>query len=130
MTTNENSVASPKYAPGQHPNSRKNLKPPWKPGENIPNKNGNSLSLDLRRALDEEAEFISPTARPKDLLWRHQMKRAILVGCARGEVPMINTFLDRTEGKVPGDQPPAANINVVFVIGKGYKDNLPQLKEG
>jgi len=43
--------------------------------------------------------------------------------------PLVKELLDRTEGKVPGDQPLAPNVNVVFIIGKGYKD-IPQLEEG
>ncbi len=53
---------------------------------------------------------------------RQQIAQTMIDESIAGNVPMVRELLDRTEGKVPGDQPPAININVVFVIGRGYKD--------
>jgi len=88
----------------------------------LPNPAGYSLTADIKHQLNQEAEFISPTARPKDKLWREQISRAILVGAAKGEVPMVKEVWDRVDGKVPGDTPPVTNVNVVFMIGRGYQD--------
>lgn len=99
----------PKYKRGQHPNSKANLMV----GSNGENRNptGYSLSARLKKLLRENADFISPTARPQDKLWGDQIVRTILAESATGNVPMIKELLDRTEGKVPGDVPP------------GYQDN-------
>ena len=100
MTTNAVVSGKPlKYTRGMNPNSRKNLRP-GNHGQNH-NPNGYSLTADIKHELHEEAEFIAPTSRPKDKLWREQIKRAILTKAALGDVPMVKELLDRTEGKVP-----------------------------
>lgn len=113
MTT-EISECTPKYKRGQHPNSRKNLRVGGITGNG--NLAGSSLTAELRRALNEEAEFVSPTARPKDKLWREQIKRAILAKAACGDVPMVNTLLDRTEGKVPERHHIEASVKSISFI--------------
>ncbi|KKL84393.1 hypothetical protein LCGC14_1965140, partial [marine sediment metagenome] len=57
-------------------------------------------------------------------LTRQKIAQAMIDESSNGNVPMIKELLDRTEGKVQGDQPPATNVNVVFVIGKGYPDAI------
>ncbi len=110
---------------GLHPNSVANLRPGNPPVDT--NHNGYSITSTLKDLIHKEAEFIAPHARPKDKLWREQIAREILVKAAQGDVPMVKELLDRTEGKVP-DKQLIANVDVVFIIGKGYKE-IPQLKE-
>ena len=105
---------------GKHPNSRKNLIP-YLPGHQ--GNKGNPYPI---------------TSELKDILRRNKGKRAkdvaetmILTAClpnSRSYSTALTQLLDRAEGKVPGDQPLVTNVNVVFVIGKGYRD-APQLTE-
>ena len=121
MTTDKGVSTEPlKYKRGQHPNSRKNLRPGYPPTDT--NHNGYSLTSEIKHQLQRESEFISPHARPKDKLWREQIAREILVKSAQGDVGMVKELLDRTEGKVAEKHAIVADINVVFVIGKGYQD--------
>ena len=116
MTTNQTSLDPVKYKPGQHPNSRKNLKVGGIETHGYGNLQGYSLTSDLKRSLHEEAEFISPTARPqKDKLWREQIKRAILTKSAQGDVGMIKELLDRIEGKVPEQHAILGDIRIEVV---------------
>ena len=94
----ETSLKPVKYGWGRNPNSLKNLKP-FPKGVNG-NHNGYSLTSELKHSLNEESEFISPTARPKDKLWRQQIVRTILAESAKGNVPMVKELLDRVDGKV------------------------------
>jgi len=91
---------------GSSPNSKANLAigraklaEKRKNGE-LTNPEGYSLTADIKHKLNEEAEFISPTARPKDKLWREQISRAILAGAARGEAKMVKQLWDRVDGTV------------------------------
>ena len=52
----------------------------------------------------------------------------IFEGAIKREPTPFKEVWERLEGKVPGDQPPASNIKVVFVIGRGYS-NQPLLEE-
>ena len=92
-----------KFKRGQHPNSRKNLKPfevgHPPSGAALPG-NGSSITQTLKIALHQESEFIAPHSRPKDKLWREQIAREILAKAAQGDVGMVKELLDRIEGKV------------------------------
>ena len=129
MTNSTVPLKRTKYARGMNPNSRKNLVPFPKGTNGDHSHNGYTITSTLKDLIHKESEFIAPHARPTDKLWREQIAREILVKAVQGDVPMVKELLDRTEGKVPGDSPPPVNVNVVFVIGKGYRD-VPQLVEG
>ena len=111
----ETSQKQEKYEHGKHPNSRKNLIP-YKPGENgVRPGQGYSVTSEVKQLLRKEHT-------------RKEIAQTMIDESKDGNVPMLKELLDRTEGKVPGDQPLAQNVNVVFIIGKGYKD-IPQLEE-
>ena len=111
MVVSEVSHKQVKYKRGQNPNSRKNLVP-FKQGENgVRPGQGYSVTSEVKQLLRKE-------------LTRQKIAQAMIDESSNGNVPMIKELLDRTEGKVPGDQPPATNVNVVFVIGKGYPDAI------
>ena len=123
------------YPQGKHPNSLKNLIPfvkGWRGNPDPPEK-GFQITRRLRRMLEEHSDFIPPNANPNDKVYAEQIARQILIKSAQGDAPMTNILLDRTEGKIPGDVPQVQNINVVFVVGKGYQTPgqiaNPRLKE-
>lgn len=125
------------YPNGHNPHSLANLKKgraklaeKRKNGE-LTNPNGYSITSEIKQMLREDAEFISPHARPKDKLFRQQIAREMLVKAAQGDVPMVKEVLDRTEGKVPepAKDIPVTNINVVFVVGRGYVETPQKLVE-
>ena len=117
MTTNEvpsTDVPSVKIAKDgrkMNPNSLSNLKPPWQSGVSGNKGSGNGYSV---------------TAEVKDILKQKPRRVAIaermVSESEAGNVPMIRELLDRTEGKVPDKTLPSQNINILFVIGKGYSE--------
>ncbi len=107
---------------GLHPNSLGNLKPiPFLPGNN--GGPGRPISDRAREKLAEDCPFDSQGRKWKEVLPEAMLRQAL------SRTEGMRELLDRVEGKVPGDQPPVTNINVVFVIGKGYRDTS-QLIEG
>ena len=96
-----------------HPNSLANLKPPYKKGENG---HGRVYPLKERlyHALDKPLTVPKKNAPVGEMLVYATLKGALdLI-----PTPFRETW-DRVEGKVE-DKKPTANVNVVFVIGKGY----------
>ena len=103
-----------KYPAGRHPKSLANLRP-YKPGEN-----GHQVSYPLkerlRHALDHPLKEPKPDAPAGDHLVYATLKAALEV------VPVaFREAWDRVEGKLT-DQAPVRDINVVFIIGKGYQE--------
>ena len=103
---------SPKQAKTKHrmhPNSLKNLTP-FKPGENGDKPGqGYSLRAELKHALK---------------LRRKELVDSTIEGAIKREPTPFKEVWDRVDGKVPGDTPPVANVNVVFVIGRGYREPI------
>ena len=99
---------------GLHPNSQKNLKPFEIGHPLIGNTDGFSLRAELKHALVKEK--------------RMAIVNSTIEGAILREPTPFKELWDRVDGKLQGDQPPVQNINVVFVIGRGYRD-LPQLVE-
>ena len=100
----------PRYAPGMHPNSRANLKPPYKPGENG---HGRVYPLKerLAHALDHPLTEPKADAPAGDHLVYATLKAAIEI------IPVaFRETWDRVEGKVPGDQPPVNQDNRVLNV--------------
>ncbi len=116
--------ASMKYPPGKHPNSRKNLKP-YPPGVNGNPKPGNSLKAVLLNALLEPLKKPAEDAPARDHVVYATLKGAI--SCEPTSAHLKEVW-DRVEGKLQ-DKEAIRDINVVFVIGKGYKE-IPQLIDG
>ncbi len=108
-----NTAASPRYAPGHHPNSRKNLKPPYKPGENGNPKPGNSLTARLKNALVDHPQLAE------------EFIQSTIHGAIKREPTPFKEVWERLEGKVPEKHAIIGEIDVVFIIGKGYRE-LPQ----
>ena len=86
---------------GMHPNSRKNLKPGFHKGKSG-NAGGrpNPLTSLIREMIDQDADYIAYGALPTDKTWKQLIARAILRKASDGDVSMVNTLLDRLEGKV------------------------------
>ena len=101
---------------GRNPASRKNLKVGGREGQN-PNANGYSLTSRLKQCLNKPLEDPGKNATAGELLVHATLKAAI----ATKAVPFIEVW-NRAEGKVPGDVPVIQNLNVVFVVGKGYQE--------
>ena len=126
MTTQQDALLiHKKYPPGRHPNSIKagtaNLIP-YKPGQNGHGR-VYSLANRLKHALDKPLAIPEKNATAGEQIVYKTLAGAIdLVPVAFREV------WDRTEGKVPGDTPPIQNINVIFVIGKGYQSQVPTIE--
>ncbi len=115
MTIKEKSFKLVKYKRGEHPNSLANLEK-FLPGQNgNHNLEGYSITSEIKQQLKEDSEFIAPHARPRDKGWRQQIAREILAKAASGDVAMVKELLDRTEGKVPGDNV-AINFNEIRVL--------------
>ncbi len=111
MTTKDIvSIEQVKYKRGKHPNSLKNLRPRWKLGQSG-NPHGQSLSAELKRALDKPLKEPPEDAPARDLLIYSTLEGAIL----REPTPFKEVW-DRLEGKVPGDQPLANQDNRVVNI--------------
>jgi hypothetical protein len=115
-------VEQVKYKRGKHPNSLKNLRPSWKPGQ-TGNPRGYSLTSRLRDALEKPLEKPPEDAAVADQLVHNTLKGALdLVPTPFKEV------WDRTEGKVPDK----VNVDVT----EGLKEliaemrGLPELPEG
>ena len=109
------SLGQVKYSQGKNPNSLKNLKP-FKPGENGERPGqGYSLTSALRHALGDKGE-------------RDKLIKSTIEGAIKRESTSQNIVWDRVDGKLR-DKEEIRDINIVFVIGKGYQDT-PFLKEG
>ncbi len=91
----------------------------YKPGQNGNPKPGNSLKAVLMNALLEPLQEPAAGAPARDHIVYATIKGAI--ACEPTSAHLKEVW-DRVDGKVPGDQPLVANVNVVFVIGKGYQD--------
>jgi len=125
----ESQLNSNRNRRGMHPNSRKNLKPGFHKGKSG-NAGGrpNPLTSLIREMIDQDADYIAYGALPTDKTWKQLIARAILRKASDGDVSMVNTLLDRLEGKVV--QPVQAEVkgNVTFIIGKGYANNKPGIQ--
>jgi hypothetical protein len=80
----------PPRSDGSHPNSRKNLKPPWKKGESGgggPSPKPRTLTMHLRKLLesDDEKEAV-------------ELARAILDHAKAGNAPYAKIVMDRIDG--------------------------------
>ena len=105
------SVSQPKtFKRGTNPASLANLKPPWKPGERPPSPgNPYPISRHLKDLLSDQrrgrevAETIMQTA---------------CLPSSRGYSTALTALLERTEGKVAGDETKAPAVNVLTVVVK------------
>ena len=70
--------------------------------------------------MHEDAGGGKPTARA--IAEKMVERSKILTG--KSDSAILAQLLDRTEGKVPGDAPVIQNLNVVFIVGKGYASQL------
>ena len=97
----ESQLNSNRNRRGMHPNSRKNLKPGFHKGKSG-NAGGrpNPLTSLIREMIDQDADYIAYGALPTDKTWKQLIARAILRKASDGDVSMVNTLLDRLEGKV------------------------------
>lgn len=97
-----------------HPNSLANLKP-YKPGTN-----GHGRVYPLKERL---AHALDHPLRVPDLdaPAGEQIVYSTLQGAMLREPAPFHEVWDRVEGKI-SDQLPPQNINIVFVIGKGYQE--------
>ena len=94
-----------------HPNSLKNLEATkYKPGQNGNPKPGQSLKARLLNVLADNPKMV------EDIVL------STIEGAIKRESVPFKELWDRVDGKVPGDTPPPTNINVVFVIGRGYRE--------
>ena len=100
-----------KYKPGQHPNSRANLRPiPWKPGQSG-NPKGESLTSCLQRFIDKPLSPPLPDAPAKE-----QIVYATLEGAILREPTPFREVWDRLEGKVAEPEGPRYTDNRVINI--------------
>ena len=100
--TQTNSVSTPKYGWGQHPNSRKNLKIGGIEGNG--NLAGSNLVSLLKYSLNK------PLVTPKqDALARELLVHSTIEGAILREPTPFREVWDRVEGKVT--QPISGNIN-------------------
>ena len=116
MITNAISASRPeKYPLGKHPNSLANLKP-YKPGTN-----GHGRVYPLKERLAHALD--KPLTAPKE---NAPAGDHVVYATLKGAIDLVPVAVretwDRVEGKVPDKTLPAPNINILFVIGKGYSD--------
>ena len=99
-----------------HPNSLKALIPTQYPPGVSGNNGGNGYSLtsELKHALNKKR--------------RLAIVNSTIEGAILREPTPFKEVWDRVEGKLQ-DKEQIRDVNVVFVIGRGYRD-LPQLTEG
>ena len=104
---------------GMSPNSRKNLEK-GREGNNHANKDY-SITRIVKEWIDEPAEerFLETYDKGKELTWRQAIALRMLRDGVTGK---YNELLDRVEGKVTQPIGGDMNMNVNFVIGKGYQD--------
>ena len=103
---------------GMHPNARAAIQPPpnpIKPGETR-NLTGYSITLRARQKLKEVCPFDA-----KGRTWAEVLPEDILRQ-AHLKTDGMRELLDRLEGKVPDKHLVLGEVNVRFVIGKGYKE--------
>lgn len=122
-TSNDVSVTKPKYRRGESPASRANLKPPWKPGESPKQGGGYSVSQALNDILAGKTD-----GKPNPLLIAEKMFERSCILTGKSDSAILSQLLDRTEGKVKEEQS-VQNINVVFLVGKGYQE-IKELTQG
>ena len=97
MTTSAVSASKPKIdGRGKHPNSLKNLKPPWPPGFKPPGAGGETVSHSLKDIL---REMDSGRSNARAIAEKMVERAKILTG--KPDAAILNQVLDRTEGKVP-----------------------------
>ena len=112
----EISLKPAKYSWGMHPNSRKNLKM-FPKGYNG-NHQGSSLLSQLKTSLDKPLKKPSDDASVRD-----HLVYSTLAGAIKREPTPFKEVWDRVEGKVEGQDAIVRDINVVFIIGKGYRES-------
>ena len=95
-----------KYKRGQNPNSQMNLRPGNPPVDC--KGNGYSLTSALKHELAKDYK-------------RTELVRSTIEGAIKREPTPFKEVWDRVEGKVP-DKLLVAEVDVVFVIGKGYRE--------
>lgn len=85
-----------------HPNSRKNLKPRWKPGESGNPAGKLCLTDILKKELQQVIDYIIPGLPPnKDNLTGAQLVvKALVLAGIKGKIDAIEKIFDRTDGKV------------------------------
>src|SRR5215469_5607254 len=92
-----------------HPNSLKNLRPPWKPGE-VPNPGGINRKrpyTDRMFAKGEELLSVSTEGEkirkklklPETARWADAAIQSLAIKAARGDLAAIKELADRIEGK-------------------------------
>jgi hypothetical protein len=97
------------YAKGHHPNSTKNLTP-FPPGQSG-NPNGKPkgavhLTSLLRKYINQEAEFKTPSGDKKKASLGEGIMVKLVNKALKGDIPAIRTIYDRIEGKAMGDYDP------------------------
>lgn len=96
---------------GTNPKALANLRPPWKPGEAPKSPGGYNVTGCLKDMLNENSGGQKPYARAV----AEKIMQASLRPDSRGYTTALTHLLERTEGKVAGDAPANANIQVVIV---------------
>jgi len=111
MSTKQISVKIAKDGRKMNPNSLRNLKPPYPKGVsgNANSGNGYSLTSELKHTL-----------RNREL--RKQIVASAIEGAILREPAPFKEVWERVDGKVPENTLPLRNLNIVFVIGKGYQE--------
>ena len=104
------SLKSVKYKPGQHPNSRKNLRP-FHPGENGNQHSGYSLTDQLRDSL--RRPLVPPG--PKAPAGEH-IVYATLEGAKLREPKPLDIVWDRVEGKLIERREVIGDIRAVTIV--------------
>lgn len=115
-------VASPpKKKRVMHPNSLKNLKPPYKPGENG-HQGGYNLTERLRHALDHPPQKPTESSPVGDQLVYSALKGALL----REPTPFKEVW-ERIEGKLQDSKGGDTNIDARQIIINVTSDKAKEL---
>ena len=122
MTTETPSQPT-KYGWGQHPNSRKNLRPFPSPGDL--NRQGKSLTLRLREQLEKPLE-----PPPPDAPVREHIVYSTIEGALKREPTPFHEVWDRVEGRLDRIQIAVDNRRLsIYVRDAETKELLSQLGE-
>jgi hypothetical protein len=117
-------MAQEKYPIGRHPNSLKNLKKGWKPGQSG-NPKGRPRNIKYITELAREKLGESCPYDPEKTWAEYLVDRWF--GQAVENAGYFKELMDRLEGKVT--QPISGELkgNVTWIIGKGYADDKPDI---
>lgn len=112
---------------GMHPNARAAIQPAPNPIKKGEIRNPGGLSVTSRVKLAIARDEVCPYD-PKGRTWGDALKDSLLRQ-ALNKVDGMRELLDRIEGKVV-DKHLIAEVDVLFVIGKGYKEIDNAIEQG